>query len=354
MPTRPVRCLSVLALLALSCVASAAPLPEGTTTRSSMSAADQSAVRAWANDLTASLRTGDAAQVSEARTELIDVLTRETSVAFRLEASGAMANALVQLAQGADETRAFNAFQIAGALATEKGAEILLTALNSPKPTIRYGGALGTRILFQQFIAGRSPLTQEAVSKQMRALAAAISKESDPVVAEGMMTPFGVQFATPAERATALRTMNDAVVERIKSLNAAGRSDLRWTRPLVRAVDSSRRLLVDLAAANQRNPEFARASVVLAGVSMNYARENLDAAGAERAEINNLLIASEFILLQTRDQLGGTGASPGEQVREAIDRGNNANLRQAIERWIGPGGLLFSAPFNLPAGALGR
>jgi hypothetical protein len=346
--------LSVLALLAFSCVVNAAPLPEGITTRSSMNAADASAVRAWAGDLTTSLQSGDAAQVTEARTTLIDALTRETSVAFRLEASAALASGLEQLARGTDETRAFNAYQIAGVLATEKGAEILLTALNSPKPTVRYGGALGTRILFQQFIAGRSPLTQEAITRQMRALAAALAKETDPVVAEGMMTPFGVQFASPAERATALRIMNDAVVQRIGSLDDSGRADLRWTRPLVRAVDSSRRLLVDLAAANQRNPDFARTSVVLAGVSMKFAQENLDAVGAERAEINNLLIASEFILLQTRDQLGGPGAAPGEQIREAIDRGNNANLRQAIERWIAPNGLLFSAPFNLPAGALGR
>jgi hypothetical protein len=319
-----------------------------------MSAADDSAVRAWAGDLVASLQTGDAAQVTAARTALIDVLTKETSVAFRLEASGALAGALEGLARGNDETRAFNAFQIAGVLATEKGADILLAALSSPKATIRYGGALGARILFQQFIAGRSPLTQEAIAKQMRALAAALARETDPVVAEGMMTPFGVQFATPAERASALRIMNESVVQRIKSLDNAGRADPRWTRPLVRAVDSSRRLLVDIAAANQRNADFARASVLLAGNSMKYAQENLNASGAERAEINNLLIASEFILLQTRDQLGGAGASPGEQIREAIDRGNNANLRQAIERWIGPNGLLFSAPFNLPAGSFGR
>jgi hypothetical protein len=341
-------------MLAISCVVAAAPLPEGITTRSSMNAADDSAVRAWAGDLATSLQTGDAAQVSAARTALIDTLTKETSVAFRLKASEALASALDQLVQGNDETRAFNAFQVAGVLATEKGADILLAALSSPKPTIRYGGALGTRILFQQFIAGRSPLTQDAISKQMRALAAALAKETDPVVAEGMMTPFGVKFATPAERAAALRIMNDAVVLRIKSLNPAERADLRWTRPLVRAVDSSRRLLVDIAAANQRNADFARASVLLAGNSMKFAQENLDAEAAARSEVNNLLIASEFILLQTRDQLGGAGASPGEQIREAIDRGNNANLRQAIDRWIGASGLLFSAPFNLPAGSFGR
>ncbi len=353
MPTRPARRLSVLALLAASCIVTAAPLPEGISTRSSMSSADSSAVRAWAGELAASLRDGDPAQVSAARTALLDALTKETSVAFRLEASGALAGQLEQLAGGNDETRAFNAFQIAGALATEKGADILVSALSSPKPTIRYGGALGTRILFQQFVAGRSSLTPQAITQQMRALAAALAKEADPVVAEGMMTPFGVPFATPAERAAALRMMNESVVQRIKSLDAQGNADSRWTRPLVRAVDSSRRLLVDLAAANQRNPDFARASVLLSGNSLKFAQANLNATGAERAELNNLLIASEFILLQTRDQLGGAGAGPGEKVREAVDRGNDAALRQAIDAWIGRNGLLFSAPFNLPADSLG-
>ncbi len=354
MPTRPARRLSILALLAASCVVTAAPLPEGITTRSQLSSADSAAVRAWAGDLADSLRDGDPAQVSAARTTLLDALTKETSVAFRLDASGALAGPLEQLARGADETRAFNAFQIAGALATEKGADILVSALNSPKPTIRYGGALGTRILFQQFVGGRSSLTPQAITQQMRALADALAKETDPVVAEGMMTPFGVQFATPTERAAALRIMNDAVVQRIRSLDNAGRADTRWTRPVVRAVDSSRRLLVDLAAANQRNAEFARASVLLAGNSLRFAEANLNASGADRAELNNLLIASEFILLQTRDQMGGGGAGPGEKIREAVDRGNDAALRQAIDAWIGRNGLLFSAPLSLPAGSLGN
>lgn len=357
MPTRPAR-LTAIALVLGSCLAptlGAAPLPDGVATRASLAEADRSAVRAWAGDLIEALRNGDAGAVSSARTTLIDTLSRETSVAFRLEASGALTPALAQLARGADETRAFNAFQVAGVLATDAAAEILRNALAGNSPTIRYGGALGSRILFQQFIAGRSPLTQEAITAHMRALASALEREGDPVVAEGLMTSFAVQFPTPGARAASLRIMDESVAKRIEALRSAGDSDPRWTRAVVRAVDSSRRLLLDQQVAGQRDEQFARAAATLAGNGLAFAKSRLnEGPGADRDAVGDLLKASEVTLLLTAQQLGARDIGNEQPIAQAWDRSNDGALQQAIDRWVGQNGLLYRAPFNLPSGSLGR
>lgn len=359
MPTRHAR-LSAIAIVLGSCFAGvsgawAAPLPEGVVSRATLSETDRTAVREWANALLESLRTGDSAAVSAARTTLIDVLSKETGVAFRLEASGALAPALAQIARGNDETRAFNAFQAAGVLATDAGAEILRGALASQSPTVRYGGALGSRILFQQFVAGRSPLTQEAITQHMRALASALERESDPVVAEGLMTSFAVQFSTPGARAAALRMMDDAVSKRVEALRQAGDSDPRWTRAVVRAVDSSRRLLLDQQVAGQRDEQFARAAATLAGNGLAFAGSRIaDAQGTDRDVVGDLLKASEVTLLLTGQQLGARDIGNEQPIAQAWERGNDGAIRQAIDRWTGPNGLLYRAPFNLPAGSLTR
>lgn len=355
MPTRPAR-LTILALLACTlgpAAAVAAPLPEGVATRATISAQDSAAVRAWAADLAEALRTGDAAAIAKARTELIDALTKETSVAFRLEVSGALAGPLTQLARGSDETRAFNAFQIAGVLATDAGAELVRTALTSDKPTIRYGGALGSRILFQQFVAGRSPLNQDAITAQMRSLATALERETDPVVAEGLMTSFGVQFQSPGARAAALRLMDDAVVKRVASLG--DRASAAWTRAIVRAVDSSRRLLLDQQVAGQRDEQFARSAATLAGHGLGFAAGRMnDSNASDRDAVGDLLKASEVTLLLTSQQLGVRDAGNEQPIAQAWDRGNASAVRQAMDRWIGPNGALYRPPFNLPAGSLSR
>jgi hypothetical protein len=357
MPTRHAR-LPAIALVLGSCFAGlsyAAPLPEGVANRATLSEADRTAVRTWANDIFESMRSGEPAAVSAARTTLIDALSKETSVAFRLEASGALAPALSQIARGGDETRAFNAFQAAGVLATEAGAEILRNALASQSPTVRYGGALGSRILFQQFVSGRSPLTAEAITQHMRALASALERESDPVVAEGLMTSFAVQFSTPGARASALRLMDDAVSKRVESLRRAGDTDPRWTRAVVRAVDSSRRLLLDQQVAGQRDEQFARAAATLAGNGLAFASARIaDAQGTDRDVVGDLLKASEVTLLLSGQQLGARDIGNEQPIAQAWERSNDGAIRQAIDRWIGPSGLLYRAPFNLPAGSLSR
>lgn len=357
MPIRPARSI-VLALLACCSFAAVAQpgaqLPQGVATRPTLNDADRQAVASWVAGHAEALRTGDAAAVSGARTALLDALTRETSVAFRLEVNTALSGALTALARGSDETRAFNALQVAGALATDGGAELLRTALTSNRPTVRYGGALGSRILFQQVIAGRSPLQQDAVTAQVNALGGALEREADPVVAEGIMTAMAVQFAPPV-RAAALRRMDDAMVARLGSLHASGEVDPAWTRPLVRAVDSSRRLLLDQQVAGQRDEAFARAATTLAAHGLAFGSSMLDgASAAERDAVADLLKASEVTLLLTSAQLGARDAGNEQPIAQALERNNAAAARQAIDRWIGQNGVLFRAPFNLPAGSLRR
>ncbi|MGP1310310.1 MAG: hypothetical protein ACTS27_08950 [Phycisphaerales bacterium] len=353
MQTRSAR-LTIRALLAClaflpATTAVAAPPPEGVVAKTSLTQADRTAIVDWTRTLADALRTGDPAAVSAAREDLIRALTQDTSVPFRLEVSGTLVDTLRTLGNGNDEIRAFNAFQIAGALATDAATDLLTAALRDDSSTIRYGGALGSRILFQQFIAGRSPLTQDDISAHLRDLASALASEQDPVVAEGLMTSFGVQFPSPSARAQALRLMDDAVGARIKAVG----QDPAWTRAVVRAVDSSRRLLLDQQVAGQRDAEFARAAATLAGHGMAYAIGRLESAqGAERTAVGDLLKASEVTLLLTGQQLGASGMTDEQPIAQAWERGNDTGVRSAAQRWIGQNGLLYRAPFNLPANSL--
>lgn len=350
--------LPILALLASCSLALAAPLPEGVSTRPNLTDADRGAIRAFVSERASSLATGEPAELQRARSELFDTLARESSVVFRIEVSSALAPTLAELGRGGDEFRAFNAVQLAGVLATDSSLPIIRTALADSRPTVRYAGALASRILFQGVIDNRSSLTDDTVTQLMTELAQRLRAERDPVVAEGMMSAFTVQFpgATGlARRAAAVRAMDDATIELVRAARDSAQAS-EWTRVFVRAVDASRRLLLDQQVAGQRDETFARAAATLAGHSLAFGLSRLEGSpdASDRAGVGDLLKACEVTLLLSSAQLRRADAGADQPIAQAFDRANDRALRDAVNRWIGQNGLLYQAPFNLPAGSIGR
>lgn len=357
MKTHAFRLLNAALFVACTAASFAAQLPEGISTRATLTESDRSALREFVRERAGVLGTGEAPEVQRVRTELFEVLARESSVAFRIEVSTALAPVISDLARGPDEFRAFNAVQLAGILATDASLPIIRTALADQRPTVRYGGALASRVLFQGVIENRSSLTDETITQLMAELAQRLRVERDPVVAEGMMTAFTVQFSGSAglsRRAAAVRAMDEATIELVRVSRSSPQAG-EWTRAFIRAVDASRRLLLDQQVAGQRDEQFARVAASLAGHSMSFALARLDAGieAQDRAAVADLLRACEVTLLLTAAKLGAP-AGAEQPIAQALDRSNDRALRDAVNRWIGQNGLLYQRPFNLPAGSIVR
>jgi len=152
------------------------------TRAQSLSPAQKTALRTWAERQLERLNSDNRAEVQDGRLNLLAPFAGEdeVSIAFRLEFGRTLMSGLRALADGDDVQRSITASLIAGKCATQEMIGVLQRAAESPKAAHRSGAAEGLRQVVQQ--VGDGLVAPDVGSDALDVVAGMLRQESDQVV----------------------------------------------------------------------------------------------------------------------------------------------------------------------------
>lgn len=132
-------------------------LPDGLSSRSSLSPSDEQSIADWATS-NWEMISGDAPVASrEARRRLVaPLLDAETSASFRLAMDRALADGMRNAMAGPDVFRGVNAALLSGWLGTDRSVRALTEAVQSDRVAIRFASVSGLGYAFR--VAGIGPV----------------------------------------------------------------------------------------------------------------------------------------------------------------------------------------------------
>lgn len=132
-------------------------LPEGMTTRSSLSPSEEQTIAEWAMSNWSMISADAPIESREARRRLVaPLLQPETSAGFRLAMDRALADGLQEAMAGTDVFRGVNAALLSGWLGTDRSVRALTQQVESERVAIRFASVAGLGYAFR--VAGIGPV----------------------------------------------------------------------------------------------------------------------------------------------------------------------------------------------------
>ena len=272
-------------------------LPEGLTSRTSLSPSEEQAVADWALALWANINAETPTAARDARRRLVEPLLREdTSASFRVAMDQALAESFRE-AQG-DVFRSVNAYLLMGWLATDRTVRILTDAVEGDQIATRFAAASGLSNSFRA--AGFAPVAFQAQVGNAAAdtLAGVLSTSNDQHMLDASAKALIDALAMPESAiagfsARAGERMTRAVGERMNTLPIDGQLGNRLN-PLLRAMAEIR------TAVTQRRGDV--------GASwQNAIMEMYGRAGA---------LGFRYVRAERAGQIGGAEAERGRRTVE--------------------------------------
>lgn len=323
----------------------------------SFAPADQRLIKEVAAAAAARLRDADPANSARGREDLIAPLACPgVTVAFRAEYGRALDPELAPLARDQDVRLAVNALLVMGKVKASQTVPTLRAGLSDRRPAVRLAAAAG----FKDFISPpNSGLPERIVDGAISDVAAALSSESDPNVADVLVAALDAARASDLQRAQATARMVAALAERVQSVRATD-SEGAWAPTILRGVVASRDTLIYVLGAGIQDPELARNIARLAAFALGYLAERVerrqvtDQSPLDEA-LHQIAAAVDASVVVAHSAAGGSplrSAGLREAYNRAIEGGDATELRSRLNAWIGPTGLFTQPPHNIPAAEL--
>lgn len=352
----------LVSLLALAPCALAQPggagtLPEAIVTSQSLGAPEQGAIERFVAGLADKLSDPAPGVREDARDRLLAPLSGasgEPSVKFRIEYSKALGKRIEPLVRSKDQGVALAAIRIAGALASQAGADACIAALADPRPAVRRMAASG---LGETLATDprKSVVPEQRVSAIIEALERALGTEQDLLVVDGIVLALGSP-TEPGLRARSLRAIFRGVGRQAATHMGAGRMTESEIGVLLRAVKLARDTVINPNV----DKTLAADAAVLAGHTLALALDQLTVAtdsgqrpAPESTALDDLAIASEATVIL--GHLATRNENVESKVQDAFPRamasGQLDSVRRAIMQWVGPQGRLTQAPYSVKSDA---
>lgn len=335
-------------------------LPDGVTTKSSLSSSEEQAIADWAAGNWAMISGDSPVEAREARRRLVaPLLDANTSAGFRLAMDRAMADQLQAAINGADAFRGVNASLLSGWLGTDRSVRALTENVGSDRVEIRFASVSGLGNAFR--VAGIGPVAFQgqvgnaAVDAIAGVLASTDNQSLLDASVKSMIEAMNVpEQSIPGFSARSAERLTTAVGERINSLPIDQHLGDRL-RPLLRAMGDIR------AQVTQRrgnvSPAWQNALMEMLGrtgaLGFRYVRAeragDIDGGGSEqvRTTVETALRVSGTIptLLPLQSSVQGRlrQLELASNFNRASQDGGNGYQRASNSLWT-----VMTNDFNLP------
>jgi hypothetical protein len=345
-----------LGVSACSAGAFAQSLPSEAVTASQLSEQQKEQINAFASATLGKLKGANPADREAARDALIEPLEASgVTLAFRLAlATPALTKELGAIAASPDDHMAFNALRVAGKLGTPQGVDIVRNGLADKRPAVRAGAARTMRETIRSAVtAAQSPINKSKLENAVDSLAAALEKESDPIVAKGLVLALdapraGATAAFGELHARAMEKMAEALAGRLKSVSA-GADGAGWSDAALSGVDAVKGTFIDVSRAQFAGAAgLKKQAATLCGQAMGWVRARVaggaksDAADAKQLVGIASVAESTLILMDGRNIPQTLGAA----VTTSLEAGSPSAVNAATDEWFGR---LGAAPVSLDA-----
>jgi len=326
-------------------------------TKQAFDAGDQSAIQSLVGSAAGELASEDPAVSQRGRDRLLAPLQCPgVSVAFRLEYGKAVEPAMAPLVNADSDRVAVNALRVLGELRTSGSIRLLGQALQSNRSVVRFGAASGFRTLLASPDAG---FPEREIDRALGSLRDALTAERDPLVADAVVVALASTGASPDARTRAMRMASEAVALRLKDMrtqhvNAATEA---WARIAYRAVFTAQQTLIDDLGRGKTDQDFAKASSLLGGQTLAFARRIATQAGSGidpvlRQDLAGAVGSAEALLIFSHNALAQNRVPPADLkglFEVGTGDGNLQPFDNAVAAWIGPSGRLTKAPYGANA-----
>lgn len=321
-------------------------LPDELVASPQLSGADEQRVESYAKSLAPGLVDGDSGAARDARDAAMDPLERdEVSVAFRIAYAEAMLPTLRRLIAGAEPARRLTGIRLAGELATDNSADLVVASLSSKNAAERYMAVASVGRIFQA--AGEQPpaVARNRLDALIDELDRLIRAEPDPAIVDAGVRSLLDASAIPESVLPGVGGHADTVLyaalsERVQNDNEG---DEALIVAVTRALSSAQRRILGEGLPKP----VVRDSAALAGDGIAMLIRT-DATGDSAVEMAGG--ADALIVFATENLDPRAQANPADLGR-ALQDGRLAEEAVAV---IGPGGALTSPPHNLPAERFAR
>lgn len=342
--TRQLLTLAAAVMLPFAGAFAQSSLPDELIRKNEITPADRQTIKLLIDANKAGL-SGGPVEIKKAREVLVAPLEKDgVSVPFRVAyANALLESGLEKLATSDNDLIAANALRIAGQGATGSTLKIVIDGLADKRPQVRLAAAVAARAAFAA--ARNNPaLNADELAKAMKALGDAVTTDGSPAVIDGALQALIAARDIPGNRSAAVERLTDAAGKRALALAKANQPiDLT---PLLRVAGPVRQ---DITEAEKLSPEARKSVAAFAGqllIAVNAAWKDgdPDPATVQTAKAANaiLSLAAESI----------TGAKVTITIDELVAPGKREQFQRALPAIIGPGGMLVSPPFSVPADKL--
>jgi len=346
---------AVLASLLLSAlpVSAQTDLPSDVVTALRLESAQEDTVRAYVDLHGPRLTDNDTRTRQQARNALLRPLTGSSgdpSPAFRLVYNRLLYGPLRDLEQHEELGIALGALRIAGWLGAENGYLALRRAINDDRSAVRYGAALGLGRLLAIEADGRGVLPGQRIDETIELLETRMAEETDIQVVDGVVLALtGVPEGAGLRTRTMTALVRGGVMQIARRRDTVKEASEHEVLTLLRAMTNVRDRLTGAVRVEQ---SFALQAMEFAGHALSYSLVQLESAPANeqfRQRLLSMAVTSEATLILGHDAIRREQLS--ERVRPAFEQalagGPIAPAQRAVMSWIGPGGTLSQAPYNM-------
>lgn len=316
----------------------------------------------------ADLNAQDPVRIRDARNQLLLPLTDpKVGVPFRHEYSRQLAPRLEALAQDARPIVAVNALRLAGDVASDRSAEVLLGQFENKDASVRLAAAAGVARVFESIRDTAPALNPQAGSRLLERTAERLGAEPEPHVADALaralVTAASVERSEfPGLSARALELLSARVADRIKGMKGQAPTPagidtiLRTltTASIAMADDNARPVARRLPEATAKGTARLAAESLgllidltrggqLPVVDPGAPREELDKAAAARAWAVSAAAAADNIAYFARNRLGDRASQSNPPLSERLAPGRRdadaqfitdaSSLRAALSRF---------------------
>ncbi|MFO0831163.1 MAG: hypothetical protein U0637_04870 [Phycisphaerales bacterium] len=268
-----------------------------------------------------------AQEVMAGRRAVIEPLTAQASVPFRLSYAEKLEPRLKALIENGSEMQQVNALVISAELGTNRSLTLIAMGRTNAAASIRFQAAAATRRFLDSLVGVQSPAVNENDLKRLlQDTANAMTAEKDPQVTAGQIAALSAGLALPSVRQNAADRLGDAVA----GIACRAKGDALHPRVLESVMTSLDGLRGQLLGAGTNVPAAlskATADVAtscLAHVRAVIAGQKLSAESSETAA-GRKAYAGFAGLAQTVLQLSGQVSVP------KVDVPNKPGLAQDIE-----------------------
>lgn len=297
-----------------------------------------------------------ASKMRDDRAALVEPLGRDcVTASFRATYAPLLEAKASAMAGSKIEVIAINGVVIAGELSSPSGLKVLEAAAKDTRASVRYQAAFALRRTLEGVAKGNSLLSVEQARSAIEATGPRLTSESDPLVVNALVEALATATRIPAQRDTALRTLGSASAASVRGKKSV--LDDTSLQAYVRAGVAIRDTLTDGAAPNQ---EALRASAELGGAMLGHAMTVVEnktlvarASGgeAQRDAYARFVGIAETVVLTAGKALDPAGKYESRGVVEKVKDGTtqrDASFLADAMSYVGAGGLLTKAPYNLP------